>query len=191
MYCHDNQDRLPPHGQPAPGWQSCQYGGSDPGRPGLPLARERPLRDYVFASKAFRCAADRGGAPWTDGFPDTFTLTGTSYVYNWTPWWAATRFPPKPLAEQPAQSVHEPGKFVLLYEWPALPYSDGRPFTWTIWHGLEGPSTLHSAKDIHQKVVATVLFVDGHAKVHDFTESVKSSGPAEPNRDWVWYEPAQ
>jgi prepilin-type processing-associated H-X9-DG protein len=37
-----------------------------------------------------------------------------------------------------------------------------------------------------------VLFVDGHTKVHDFTESLTTDPhyPLEPTKDWMWYKPA-
>ena len=189
-YCNDYRDRFPPHGQPGLGWQSCQYGGGEPGKAGLLPARRRPLWDYVPAPTAFHCAADRGGEPWTHGFSDTFSLTGTSYAYNWTPWWWNTQQPADPdgLAEQLLQSVADPLRFVLVFEWPALPYA-GQPHTWTIWHLVRGPSTLHSASDIHQNVVSPILFVDGHAAKHDFTKAVKADGPAEPTANCSWYKP--
>src|SRR5437879_434417 len=182
-YCDDNRDRLPPLG-PDP-WFSFQYGGGDPDTnshdsAGLLPATKRPLWSYTRSKDVFRCPADRGARP--DGqppFDDMFRHVGTSYRYNARPWYwmsggggtlRAPEDPVKGLTEKPLSWVPNPARFILLNEFPALPWAvTGPPYTWAIWHFCRGPSTVHSAADIHQKVFSAILFVDGHAKLHDFT----------------------
>jgi prepilin-type N-terminal cleavage/methylation domain-containing protein len=198
LYRDDNRDRFPPEGSP-PNWMSFQYGGGDPNLKLAQLssalaATNRPLWAYARAPELFHCAADRGAdIPQFMGFDDTFRVTGTSYKYNDGPRCATAQLqadPDKGLAEKPTQWIPDPTLFILLHEWPPLPYQDSAPGTWTIWHLCRGPSTLHSANDIRQKVVSPILFVDGHAAVQDFTKAVKSPWPTEATSDCVWYKPA-
>jgi prepilin-type processing-associated H-X9-DG protein len=195
LYGDDNRDRFPPQGNP-PNWMSFQYGGGDPNwkLPQLSLAlaaTNRPLWAYARAPELFHCAADHGAdLPQFMTFADTFRVTGTSYKYNDGPWCDTAQpqaDPAEGLAEKPAEWVPDPARFILLHEWPALPYNGT---TWTIWHFSRGLSTMHSANDVGQKVVSPILFVDGHVAKHDFTKAVKSPWPAEATADWVWYKPA-
>lgn len=198
MYRDDHADRFPPQGR-FPNWISFQYGGGDPNwklsvmAQALP-ATNRPLWAYIRTAQVFHCTADRGAeVPNFGTFADTFSVTGTSYKYNDGPWWHDTKElqadPYKGLAEKTGQWVTNPDRFILLHEWPALPYKDSSGTTWTIWHFARGLTTLHSANAIRQKVVSPILFVDGHAKAHDFTDAVKSAWPAEPTANWIWYKP--
>ena len=96
----------------------------------------------------------------------------------------------KGLTEKPLSWVPNPARFIPLNEFPPLPWAvTGPPYTWAIWQFCRGPSTVHSAADIHQKVFSAILFVDGHAKLHDFTQTVKSNWPAEETAEWIWYKP--
>jgi prepilin-type processing-associated H-X9-DG protein len=51
------------------------------------------------------------------------------------------------------------------------------------------PAELKSDRD---KLVAPILFVDGHSQQCDFTRTFKESSSLmlEPGRDFIWYEPA-
>ena len=131
-------------------------------------------------------------------FDDTFRHVGTSYKYNTIPWeWIALRWqtwePPedaaKGLTEKPVSWVPYPSRFILLNEWPALPWAVTLEPTWAIWHFSRSPKSLHSTNDIRQKVVSPILFIDSHVAVHDFTKTVKSEFPADFGPDWVWYKP--
>ena len=196
LYCDDNKERFPAPPN-SPTWQSFQYGGGDPNWNQVPealAAANRPLWNYVRVFEIFHCTADRGAdIPGFMTFDNTFRLTGTSYKYNWTPWWTPKNQQADSqngLAEKAVSWVPDASRFILLHEWPALPFGDSTGGTWTIWHLGRGPGTLHSADEIRQKVVSPILFVDGHEAVHDFTKAVKSGFPAEPTADWVWYKPA-
>jgi prepilin-type N-terminal cleavage/methylation domain-containing protein/prepilin-type processing-associated H-X9-DG protein len=202
MYRDDNKDCFPAKGR-APNYVSFQYGGADPDwvipefSQALP-ATNRPLWYYARTSAVFHCPADKIGEP-TPGVPlsitELFQLIGTSYKYNDSPWWNTLELQADPvngLSEKSFSWVPEPARFILLHEPPALPLAAqyGGP-TWNIWHFCHGTSVVHSAREIQQKVVSPILFVDGHVAVHDFTAAVKSTWPAEPTADWIWYKPAR
>src|SRR5439155_15870556 len=181
-YRNDSRDRFPPWGT-GDYWQTFQYGGGDPDRrwaenQGALSAINRPLWPYIPAREVFHCPADRGAQP-TDFHPfdDTFRDIGTSYRYNTKPWswmgeawttWQAPDDPLKGVAEKPLSWVPDHARFILLAEWPALPYAiRGPPPTWAIWHFSRSPRSLHSANaiPIWQKVVSPILFVDSHVAV--------------------------
>ena len=202
MYLDDYKNCLPPKGH-APNYVSFQYGGADPDwrvplmNQALP-ATNRTLWPYIRASAAFHCPADRIGTSEPDVplyIKELFQLTGTSYKYNDSPWWNTREpqaDPVKGLSEKRLDWVPEPARFILLHEPPALPLAAqyGGP-TWSIWHLCRGTSVVHSAREVQQKVVSPILFVDGHVAVHDFTADVKSTWPAEPTAEWIWYKPAR
>jgi prepilin-type N-terminal cleavage/methylation domain-containing protein len=196
QYCDDNNDRFPPYGR-LPYWVSFQYGGRDPdlslsGLGNLLPATDRALWRYARSQELFHCPADGG----YETFKNLFLDVGTSYKYNDDPWWNETKLPMadpnKGISEKPMAWVPDPTHFILLHEPPALPYDEeGPPGTWTIWHLSRGPNSVHSRDAIKTKVISPILFVDGHVKVLDFTKSVKSSWPAEPTPEWIWYKPAR
>jgi prepilin-type processing-associated H-X9-DG protein len=203
MYRQDHSDRFPT--RPFV-WAGFQYGGADPNwtnltidAPDLISAINRPLWSYISAPEVFHCPGDRGmdfspiyGTP----FPNVFRTIGTSYVYNYSSWARTKEAQADPdvgLAGKPYSWIPDSARHILLFEPPALPYQtlSGSGDLYFLWHFNSGTSTVHSPKDIHQKVVSPVLFVDGHAAVHDFTVAVKSPWPAEPTANWVWYKPAR
>ena len=64
----------------------------------------------------------------------------------------------------------------------------------TSWHGASNPGKMFHASTIkgdRDKLLAPVLFVDGHAKQCDFTASMKRNlmHGLEPGKDWMWYKP--
>jgi prepilin-type N-terminal cleavage/methylation domain-containing protein len=196
LYRNDNQDRFPPLGRGSK-WISFQYGGGDPDRrfqdnsAALP-ATNRPLWEHMKSREVFHCPADKGAKP-TDfhWFDSAFGDIRTSYKYDHNPWWPAYQLEADSiigLAEKNGHWVPDPACFVLLHEWPALPEASPDPPTWTVWHFCRGPSTVHSASAIHQKVVAPTLFVDSHVALPDFIKAVKSDGPAEPTAICIWYK---
>ena len=89
--------------------------------------------------------------------------------------------------------VTSPARYILLHEPPALPISGkhagGLP-VWTLGHFRRGAAQVNSTNDIHQKVIAPILFVDGHAVAHDFTAAIKSPNPAQEAPAWIRYKPA-
>ena len=206
MYRGDNGDRFP---SCPSNWAVFQYGGGDPdwrtlaGTPNLIAATNRLLWIYLPDAEAFHCAADRGmdiRPDYAAPFKDIFRVIGTSYRYNFDPWWKTKETladPVNGLIEKTTSWVPDPSRRILLHEPPALPMQGngsaygGSGDLYFLWHFNRGPSTVRSPKDIHPKVVSPILFVDGHVAVHDFTKSVKSAWPAEPTANWVWYKPAR
>jgi hypothetical protein len=165
-------------------------------------ATNRPLWNYTFATGIFRCPADRGFhlEPFQARFSDTFRVIGTSYKYNYVPWWFYEKKKPEAdpvngIAGKPTAWVPDPSRFVLLHEPPALPLAKtGLPLPqdiWILWHFGRGSSTLFSRDVVPQKVIAPVLFADGHSAAHDFAKAVKSEWPAEPTTNWIGYKPAR
>ena len=76
----------------------------------------------------------------------------------------------------------------MMHEPPACPSLDG----FYHWHYASGKTTLQ-ASDLaadFQKFIAPTLFLDGHARTHDFTTMIKSAFPLEPTANWIWYKPA-
>jgi prepilin-type processing-associated H-X9-DG protein len=91
--------------------------------------------------------------------------------------------------------VPEPTLYILLHERPAKRYTvDGEDY-YIHWHyakGLVDIARPQLARD-PQKFISNILFVDGHAAKHDFTQALKSEPdfPYEPTKDWVWYKPVR
>jgi hypothetical protein len=80
----------------------------------------------------------------------------------------------------------EPVRFIMMHEPPARPFSE-RLFHW---HFASGQTTVQEsavARD-PQKFLSPTLFVDGHARTHDFTAMLKSAFPFEPTADWISYK---
>ncbi len=202
MYYNDEKDRFPLEGA-QPNWVSFQYGGTNSDGSALMgqvfPATNRPLNAYISAVQTFHCAADGGADARPDDpvpFKNTFLHVGTSYRYNHYPWWS-TKVPQadpyQGIAGKPTSwvtSSQSPVRFVLLAEWPALPYQGGSS-VWTVWHFRRGPSSFQLATKVPQKVVSPILFVDGHVAALNFSDAVKSNWPAEPTKDCIWYQPAR
>jgi hypothetical protein len=78
-----------------------------------------------------------------------------------------------------------------MHEFAACPW-DGDVVT--SWHGASnpgemfGPGTIKGDRD---KLVAPILFVDGHSQQCDFTAIIKKNPlrALEPGKDWMWYKP--
>jgi hypothetical protein len=68
---------------------------------------------------------------------------------------------------------------------------DGR-VEWHQWHHARGASDIPDPQRARQQFISPVLFVDGHAAVHDFSRSLSQDPyyPYEPTEHWIWYKPA-
>jgi prepilin-type N-terminal cleavage/methylation domain-containing protein len=199
MYADDNNSTMPPHSWSPTGPLSrldgCM-GGKDPA-PGFTnnyaAAIDRPLHKYVPAVETFHCPADRGrdlslpGEPHE--IPTIWDSTGCSYFFNGIIWANTRNTPADPidnLCGKKESWVPEPVRFIMMHEPPACPALDG----FYHWHYASGKTTLQ-ASDLaadFQKFIAPTLFVDGHARTHDFTKMIKSAFPLEPTADWIWYK---
>jgi prepilin-type N-terminal cleavage/methylation domain-containing protein len=202
MYKDDNEGHYPTtSGQ---NWMSFRLGGDDPdassgSRFGLESATNRLLWQYTTSRELYRCPADRGMdfSPWMRPFNSAYETLGTSYKYNGDFWCSVpTRLP----REDPYEGVagksenwlSQPSRYILLHEPPASPYQDGGWF-YFFWHYARGKNTAFSLSQAKDRAISPVLFGDGHAAVHDFTQAIRSSPayPYEPTPDWYWYEPAR
>jgi prepilin-type N-terminal cleavage/methylation domain-containing protein len=208
QYANDNHDTFPCRdstqlGKPGPFENyALGLGGFDPDTNNLFVApaTNRPLYCYVGKSAAFHCPADQGQEEgflpvWTNNGhwkPSNFETLGCSYRLNAALWGNDTRLPPDDpnanLAGKKESWVPEPSRFIFEHEPPAFWYDN-----YYHWHYARGPTTITPpmlAGD-GQKFVSTILFVDGHAKCHDFTQALKGRRrfPMEPTRDWIWYKP--
>ena len=74
-----------------------------------------------------------------------------------------------------------------------MPFFFNETWVYYFWHEARGPGVIFNRSQISDKFVSPVLFPDGHAARHDFSQEITSrfNYPAEPTRDWYFYEPLQ
>jgi type II secretory pathway pseudopilin PulG len=170
-----------------------------------PWPEDRPLNRYVSTAESFRCPADWGVAVQVCTCPimteSTWTATGCSYVYNAA---GFTRLANPPtlrqqedshegLAGKPENWPPEPSRYILVYEPPARPWGcKDSAGIWVQWHRAPGQHTFTDPTVAPQRFISPVLFVDGHAKIHNFSKAltVDPIHPYEPQVDWIWYRPS-
>jgi prepilin-type N-terminal cleavage/methylation domain-containing protein len=177
-------------------------------------ATNRPIFRYQGNPEIFRCTMDKGhkaDLDWPheayDAKPSAWETAGASYHYNARLWSIGdlTRTPPLPLytmrtnmgtiAGKPEAWVQQPNRFILMHEPPARPL--GKlipPVEWafyTQWHRNRGRTDFLDPTIAPPLFVSPVLFVDGHAALHDFSKSVMTDPyyPYEETKDWQWYQP--
>jgi prepilin-type N-terminal cleavage/methylation domain-containing protein len=201
------QETDPATGQPVgpPKFSQPALGGRDP-LPGLldhyPSARARPLHRYMAPSDVYRCPRDRGQpilpcAASRKQDPANFTTLGNSYDYNGGSLHLISGGGFRlgnagGIAGGPEDAVASPAKYILLHEPPARLYGclETGP-RWYQWHFNKGRTEFTDPQAAPQLFRSPVLFVDLHAKVHDFSKSL-STGPYYPyeeTKDWTWYRP--
>lgn len=175
-------------------------------------ATNRPLYRYQGNPNIFRCPMDKGHLGDLD-FPNqahdtkrsAWETAGCSYQYNTRP-----RAPhPRPtmfrrpasgfIGNRPDTWVQDPARYILANEPPAQPLGKliypGPPLTihwyWTQWHRNRGRIDFRDPTIAPPLFVSPVLFVDGHAALHDFSKSVMTDPyyPYEETKDWQWYQP--
>ena len=207
LYVDDNGGTFPPQRQsqlnPAvsldsPGnYEHGNFlGGNDP-LPAFkgvlaPPATNRLLNPYVTAREAWQCPADRGWGTWS---PTCFAAVGNDYNFNGAVYGSYTRADGDNLALKKESWPPEPSRFILMHEWASFPWSpDGVTVGLTQWHSASEPGKafdLLTIKAMRDKLVAPVLFVDGHAQQCDFTAIIKKNPlrGLEPGKDFMWYNP--
>ena len=176
-------------------------GGNDPIETHAPYwlsSKNRPLYNYVPPSRVFSCTADRGARAGTIGapkhinrMPSSYGTIGNSYMYNAGPLFvivpggSLVKGQAGYLAEKPENWVHDPARYILVYEPPA-------GVGWTQWHNNRGRTHFSDPKFAPRKFISPIAFVDGHVAVHNFSKSLSEDPlhPYEPTKDWVWYKPA-
>jgi prepilin-type N-terminal cleavage/methylation domain-containing protein len=222
LYADDYTDRFPvqsvldTNGLPKP--VKFTLGGFDP--LGLrvynhPTATVRPLYGYIAPSEVFHCPRDHGmdavvtAFEWVllDAKPTSFETLGCSYVYNImdppSPY-GETQLPmddPVGLAGKRISWVPDPTKYILMYEPPAGAITcknKEAPKDWKycFWHFSGSGRTdvqWHDLPTERRRLIAPLLFVDGHARFFDFSSVIEADPayPCEPTEDWTWYKPRQ
>jgi len=158
-----------------------------------PKGAELPLARYTTVFQTFRCPADKGfGAVRGERAlkPTLYEAIGCSYRFNGVLWVAPRQTAADPaynLAGKKESWVTEPVRFIMEHEPPAYSFDDHYSH-WHLARGLTWVDHNHLAAD-PQKFIAPTLFVDGHAKTHNFTKALKSGSPLEPTSEWIWYKP--
>ncbi len=208
LYVDDNRQTFPPMlesqinpavsaGSPKDYFHDNFLGGNDPLRVnpngGVPPATNRLLNPYVPARAAWHCPADRGlfGA-----VPTWFGNVGNDYRFNCE---LHGDYADLRVAEDPVYNlglkkeswVPDPTRFILMHEFAAYPWQGDNI---TVWHNGSNPGKMFDAKTIRgdpDKILAPVLFVDGHGQQCDFTAVMKKNlmHGLEPGKDWMWYKP--
>ena len=211
LYVDDNRETFPPswshqfNPSANPDYNLANsLGGNDP-LPGfnwLPPATNRLLAKYVPAPEAFRCPADRG-IDTGEGIkhrPTVFRSDGCSYRFNH---FLQESYLSAGVADDPVYNLAgkkeswppDPARFIMVHELAAYPWDQvGGGTALTIWHGASNPGKMFTASTIklgRDKLVAPVLFVDGHSRQCDFTANIlkNPNRGLEPGKDWVWYKP--
>jgi prepilin-type N-terminal cleavage/methylation domain-containing protein len=207
MYVTDNRDTFPPANSSQfnpnanPDYTHANsLGGKDPRSEGLfPPAKDRLLAPYVPAAESFHCPADRGadiaGAKIR---PTVFDRIGCSYRFNH---FLQEDYQTAKLAEDPVYNLAgkkeswppDPSRFIMMHEWAAYPWNQEGTIQVTQWHNTTRPGQMFSAATVEdsEKLVAPILFVDGHAQQCDFTANIRKNPrrALEPGREWRWYKP--
>ncbi len=169
-------------------------------------AESRPLHPYIKTAETFRCPADKGVAVQSCSCPrmteTKWDALGCSYHYNAGGLTAisgstVTRVPQMDaevgLAGKKEDWVPDPSRHILVHEPPARPWGcPGQPAIWEQWHRSQGRSEYTDPTIAPKLFVSPILFVDGHAKIHNFTKALTADPlyPYEPTKDWSWYRPA-
>jgi prepilin-type N-terminal cleavage/methylation domain-containing protein len=204
LYADDNADTFPParFSQLDPlaspeSWPALALGGIDgPMSDAVGPATNRLLARYVPAGQVFRCPADRGYANFS---PTVFASLGCSYRFN-----DLFQEQYSEIAEDWLYNLGlkkeswppDPARFITMHEWAAYPwYSQDLSIWVTQWHGASNPGKQFCGEDgiksDANKLVAPVLFVDGHSQQCDFTAIIKKNPlrGLEPTKNWMWYKP--
>ena len=168
----------------------------------MPLPEDRMLYPYAKDFDLFRCPADKGEnlLPMQWWKPTTFFAVGSSYRYNYYPW--NNPLPSGLAAEMGIAGrkenwVPHPSRYILLHEPPALRWNyQDIGARWFLWHFARGGTTLADPGEARSAFISNILFVDGHAGTHDFTDALvdPTTGKAnnyicEPTAEWIWYKP--
>jgi prepilin-type N-terminal cleavage/methylation domain-containing protein len=213
LYVDDNRETFPP----GDSWQfnprvrplaiyGNTLGGHDPlpqFRPDYPPASDRRLNPYVKGFETWHCPADRGlqGRDVTM-LPSDYDAIGDSYRFNWD---LQSTYYNNGVAEDPQYNLAgkkegwapQPSQFVMFHEAATYPWDVYLGTTETAqWHYASSPGVMVQAANLktdRDKLVAPILFVDGHSKTCNFTRTFQANPlrALEPGKDWIWYKPAR
>src|SRR5262249_35239515 len=135
--------------------------------------------------------------------PTTGGVGGSSYRFNWTlePAYYST----PGVAEAPGYNlclkkeswVPDPTRFIMFYDDPVYPYNSGNGgLAAGQWHNTTRPGKIWYTGTIAsdpERFVGTIGFVDGHARLCDFSPTFKKNlnRGLDPGKDFDWYKPAK
>jgi prepilin-type N-terminal cleavage/methylation domain-containing protein len=171
------------------------------------LASQRNLFPYLGNSQVFRCPEDKGKVsedchlhPETTLMPSCWETRGFSYEMNIG---APVGLPIPPILKTNAgiilrrseSWIPDPSRFILFHEPPATPQVCHAPKPlfeprWYQWHHNRGKTEFLDPRMAPGLFYSPVLFLDGHAKLFNFTKSLTKDPyyPFEETKDWVWYK---
>jgi prepilin-type N-terminal cleavage/methylation domain-containing protein len=212
MYLNDNNDTFPPGAtaqynqsvswnSPQNYWIGNDLGGNDPAsnEPHLPLAKDRLLNPYVDG-QTWLCPSDRGYG--TEFHPTTAGVLGNSYRLNWVIeedyYWTpgVADDPGYNLGLKEESWVPDTTQFILFYDTAVYPYPDNNGIHVAQWHNTANPGKLWDPTTIKTapgKFVGTLGFVDGHAKLCDFSPTFKKdlNRGLDPGTGFTWFKPGK
>ena len=170
--------------------------------------RSRSLYSFIDPySKTWQCPEDKGFDFRPDGpyfGPTAHYAFGLSYRLNTAPWENTRYEVAGVLPGQKEGWVKQPSEYIYVYEPPARPMLKPllhpdlchllpilEPYNYFHWHFNIAKSSVFDIANDSQKALSPILFVDGHAAMHDFTKSLHNDWryPTEAAKDWIWYQP--
>ena len=169
------------------------------------MATNRLLASYVRTREAWHCPADRG---LTSAIlhiqPTSYEGVGASYGFNWYLQENYANQTPSP-AEDPYYNLAgkkenwppEPSRFIMMHEFATFPWdvgSTGNKVASAQWHYSAYPGKMFDPGNLNtdrDKLVAPILFVDGHCQQIDFTRTFQANPllALGPGKDYLWYKP--
>jgi prepilin-type N-terminal cleavage/methylation domain-containing protein len=174
------------------------------------LAHQRNLFPYLRNSEVFHCPMDKGKIsedchlhPKVTLLPSCWETRGYSYemnigMPNGLPIPSTRKNVAGSLVGDYETSVSDPSRFILFWEPPASPQVCHAPRPlflprWYQWHRNRGKTDFLDPRLAPGLFYSPILFVDGHAKLLNFTKALCTDPyyPFEETRDWIWYKPSE
>jgi hypothetical protein len=131
--------------------------------------------------------------------PSEYEYCGSSYRFNWN---LEDNYSGLGVAEdwhynlagKKESWAPEPSRFIMMHETSTYPWENGTSAYVYQWHYSGYPGKLYDIAKLNtdpDKLVAPILFVDGHSHKCDFTAMYRDhpSRALEPDKDWMWYKP--
>ena len=206
LYIDDSDFRFPPSTvidtDNIPKNVSAALGGYDPLSSHAPFfasAVRRPLYNYMRPSQVYKCFKDKGQVEYGCGIPpmkpSNFDTIGSSYKFNAGDLTVLAGGGFKlgregGMANAPESWVPQPERFIMVHEPPSRIYGCGKAW-WSQWHQARGVTDIDDVVYSRQRFISPILFVDGHASMHNFSKSLSTDPlfPYEPTKEWIWYKP--
>jgi prepilin-type N-terminal cleavage/methylation domain-containing protein len=171
-------------------------------------AIERNLFPFLARSEVFHCPVDKGKVsedchlhPRVTLLPSCWETRGFSYemnlgLPNGLPIPSTLKTNAGPILGQAETWIPDPSRFILFFEPPASPQvCHAKPPLflprWYQWHRNRGRTDFLDPRLAPSLFYSPILFVDGHARVLNFTKALCTDPyyPFEETKDWIWYKP--